>query len=84
MHYEQVVEERSLLFDGGREGRHGARGDAADIGMVPAGCHEEKRFTLTGEQRTDGGYIRQMGTAVVRIVGNIDLPLLQVFYPGFH
>ena len=58
-----------------RERRHGARRDAADIGMMTARGHEEAGFGIGGVQidRRHDGDVGQMRTAVIWIVQYIDI-----------
>ena len=39
----EIVDQDAFLIDGGRERRHRARGDAADVGVMPARRHEKNR-----------------------------------------
>ena len=68
-HDRQGVEHDPLLVDAVRERRHGARLDAADIGMMAARRHIEFRpIAPIPEDRHDHGDVRQVGAAGERIV----------------
>ena len=67
-----IVEQQALLLDAGAVGRHGARGDATHIGVVPPTGHEthQLRRARPSEHRRDHREIRQVGAAVVGVVGH--------------
>ncbi len=69
-----VVDQHALLLDVTRVGGHGARRGAADVRMVAARAHIEQRLrTALMEDRCNDGHVRQMGTAMVRIVEHEDI-----------
>ena len=58
VHQQEVVEHDAFLFDGVRGGRHRARRDAADVGVVRARGDEERRFPALAEE--DGAHDRDV------------------------
>ena len=75
---QEVVYEHPLLLDVLAVGRHGTRGDAADVGMVAART-DIKQDVPAGviEHRRDDGNVGQVGAAVVGRVEHVDVA-------GFH
>ena len=69
LHQMEVVDQHAFLFDAPGVRRHGAGGDAADIGVVrAAGDVEQDGAAVAIEHRGNHGDIRQVGAAVVGIV----------------
>ena len=69
-----VVDQHAFLVDPGAEGRHGTRGDAADLGVMPAGGHEEQDvLPIVIKHRGDHGDVGQVRAAVVGVVEHVDI-----------
>ena len=65
-HRPHIVEQHALLLDMAAVGRHGARRDAADIGMVSAARDiEPDRAAIGREDRRDERHVRQVRAAVI-------------------
>ena len=71
---EEIVDEDAFLMDVSAAGRHGAGGDAADVGMVATGGDEEA-YSLPGgiEDGGDDGDVGKVGAAVVGVVEGEDV-----------
>ena len=67
----------ALFFNASRVGRHGAGGNASDIGVVAAGRHPENDPVIF-EHRCDDRDIRKMTAAGGRVIGNQHVTGLEV------
>ena len=69
----QVVEQQTFVVDAAAVRRHRTRGDPAHIGMMTAAGHKQRRLIAKacprGKHRRDCRDVRQVGAAVVGVVG---------------
>ena len=70
---QEIVDQHAFLLDRGAVGRHRARRDAADVGVMAARRGEEQEPPVRAEHRQHHGDVGQMRAAVVRIVERVDV-----------
>ncbi len=75
VHQFDVVDLHALFLDARGERRHGARRDAADIGMMAAGTDVKRRPVIQVHRRDDRD-VGQMRAAVVGVVQHIHITRL--------
>ena len=68
-HQWHIVEEQTLLLDRAAVGGHRSRRDASHVGVVTTAGHKRHKPTFP-EHRRDQREIRQVGAAVVGVVGH--------------
>ena len=70
---QKIVDQHAFLVDRGAVGRHRARRDAADVGVMAARGGEEQQPPVGAEHRHDHRDVGQMGAAVVGVVQRVDV-----------
>ena len=69
----KIVDQYAFFMNGTAPGRHGAGGDATDVGVVAAGGDEESYGAGGVEDGGDDGDVGEMGAAVVGVVEGEDV-----------